>query len=102
MVQTAQTAISNARAKLNERLARWILMADDRIDGSRLPLTHEFLSLMLGVRRAGVTEALHALESEGLIRASRGEIIVRSRKGIERRAGDSYGIPEAEFRRLIG
>ncbi len=53
MVQTAQTAISNARAKLNERLARWILMADDRIDGSRLPLTHEFLSLMLGVRRAG-------------------------------------------------
>jgi CRP-like cAMP-binding protein len=102
MVQTAQTAISNARAKLNERLARWILMADDRIDGSRLPLTHEFLSLMLGVRRAGVTEALHALESEGLIRASRGEIIVRSRKGIERRAGGSYGIPEAEFRRLIG
>jgi CRP-like cAMP-binding protein len=102
MVQTAQTAISNARAKLNERLARWILMADDRIDGSRLPLTHEFLSLMLGVRRAGVTEALNALESEGLIRASRGEIIVRSRKGIERRAGGSYGIPEAEFRRLIG
>ena len=102
MLQTAQTAISNARAKLNERLARWILMADDRIDGSRLPLTHEFLSLMLGVRRAGVTEALHALESEGLIRASRGEIIVRSRKGIERRAGGSYGIPEAEFRRLIG
>jgi CRP-like cAMP-binding protein len=102
MVQTAQTAISNARAKLNERLARWILMADDRIDGNRLPLTHEFLSLMLGVRRAGVTEALHALESEGLIRASRGEIIVRSRKGIERRAGGSYGIPEAEFRRLIG
>jgi CRP-like cAMP-binding protein len=102
MVQTAQTAISNARAKLNERLARWILMADDRIDGSRLPLTHEFLSLMLGVRRAGVTEALHALESEGLIRASRGEIIVRSRKGIELRAGGSYGIPEAEFRRLIG
>ena len=102
MVQTAQTAICNARAKLNERLARWILMADDRIDGSRLPLTHEFLSLMLGVRRAGVTEALHALESEGLIRASRGEIIVRSRKGIERRAGGSYGIPEAEFRRLIG
>jgi len=102
MVQTAQTAISNARAKLNERLARWILMADDRIDGNRLPLTHEFLSLMLGVRRAGVTEALHALESEGLISASRGEIIVRSREGIERRAGGSYGIPEAEFRRLIG
>ncbi|HKB99597.1 MAG TPA: Crp/Fnr family transcriptional regulator, partial [Terriglobales bacterium] len=77
MVQTTHTAVSNARAKLNQRLARWILMADDRIEGNRLPLTHEFLSLMLGVRRAGVTEALHALESQGLISASRGEIIVR-------------------------
>jgi|SRR5271166_5681989 len=102
MVQTTHTAISNARVKLNERLARWILMADDRVDGNRLPLTHEFLSLMLGVRRAGVTEALHALESKRLIKASRGEIIIRNRKGIERRAGQSYGVPEAEFRRLIG
>jgi len=102
MVQTTHTAVSNARAKLNQRLARWILMADDRIEGNRLPLTHEFLSLMLGVRRAGVTEALHALESQGLISASRGEIIVRNRKGIERSAAGSYGVPEAEFRRLIG
>jgi CRP-like cAMP-binding protein len=102
MVQTTHTAISNARAKLDERLARWILMADDRVDGNRLPLTHEFLSLMLGVRRAGVTEALHALERQRLIKASRGEITIRDRKGIERRAGQSYGVPEAEFRRLIG
>jgi CRP-like cAMP-binding protein len=77
-------------------------MADDRVQGSSLPLTHEFLSLMLGVRRAGVTEALHALESRGLIRASRGMIIVRNRKGVERRAGGTYGVPEAEFSRLIG
>jgi CRP-like cAMP-binding protein len=102
MVQTTHTAISNARARLYERLARWILMADDRVDGNRLPLTHEFLSLMLGVRRAGVTEALHALQRHRLIKASRGEIIIRDRKGIERRAGQSYGVPEAEFRRLIG
>ena len=102
MVQTSHTAIANARAKIDARLARWILMADDRIDGDKLPLTHEFLSLMLGVRRAGVTVALHALERQGLIRASRGEIVVRNRRGIERRAGESYGVPEAEFRRLIG
>jgi CRP-like cAMP-binding protein len=102
MVQTAHTAISNARAKLDQRLARWILMADDRLDGNKLPLTHEFLSLMLGVRRAGVTEALQALERQGLIQASRGEITLRNRKAIERRAGASYGVPEAEFRRLIG
>jgi CRP-like cAMP-binding protein len=102
MTQTAHTAIANARAKLEERLARWILMADDRLDGKILPLTHEFLSLMLGVRRAGVTEALHALEAQNLIQPARGEIVVLNRKGIERKAGDSYGVPEAEYRRLIG
>ncbi len=102
MTQTAHTAIANARAKLEERLARWILMADDRLDGKSLPLTHEFLSLMLGVRRAGVTEALHALEAQSLIQPARGEIVVLNRKGIERRAGASYGVPEAEYRRLIG
>ena len=63
MVQTAHTAIANARAKLPERLARWILMAQDRIGGRRLTLTHEFLRLMLGVRRAGVTEALQDLDA---------------------------------------
>ena len=102
MVQTTHTAVANACAKLDQRLARWILMADDRVDGNSLPLTHEFLSLMLGVRRAGVTEALHALESKGLIRSSRGAIVVRNRKGIERSAGGTYGVPEKELRRLMG
>jgi CRP-like cAMP-binding protein len=102
MVQTAHTAITNARAKLDARLARWILMAHDRVRDNTLPLTHEFLSLMLGVRRAGVTEALHSLQSQELIRSGRGEIVVLNRKGIERTAGESYGTPEAEFRRLIG
>ena len=102
MVQTAHTAISNARAKIERRLARWILMAHDRVDGDSLPLTHEFLSLMLGVRRAGVTEALHALATEKLIRSARSEIVVLNRKGLERRAGGSYGVPEAELRRLLG
>ena len=58
--------------------------------------------VMLGVRRAGVTEALHALESKGLIRSSRGAIVVRNRKGIERSAGGTYGVPEKELRRLVG
>ena len=101
-VQTAHTAVANARAKLEQRLARWILMAHDRIDGNTVPLTHEFLALMLGVRRAGVTEALNALESQRLIESSRGRVVVRDRKGIERRAGESYGVPEAEYRRLLG
>lgn len=102
MIQTAHTAIANARSKLDQRLARWILMAHDRLEGDSLPLTHEFLSLMLGVRRAGVTEALHALQAEKLIRSARGAIIVLDRKGLVRRAGASYGVPEAELRRLLG
>jgi CRP-like cAMP-binding protein len=102
MVQTAHTAIANARAKLDQRLARWLLMAHDRLDGNTVPLTHEFLALMLGVRRADVTEALHALESQKLIESTRGQVVVRDRKGIERRAGVCYGVPEAEYRRLIG
>jgi CRP-like cAMP-binding protein len=102
MVQTAHTAIANARAKLDERLSRWILMAHDRMANNTLALTHEFLALMLGVRRAGVTEALHSLTSQNLIETGRGHVVVRDRKGIERIAGDSYGSPEKEYRRLIG
>jgi hypothetical protein len=57
---------------------------------------------MLGVRRAGVTEALNALETEAMISCARGQIVVRDRKRIERKAGESYGVPEAEYRRLLG
>lgn len=101
MVQTAHTAIANARAKLPERLARWILMAQDRIDGDVLALTHDFLALMLGVRRAGVTETLRSLQEKRLIKTKRGIIIVLNRAGLERMAGDYYGSPEQEYRRLI-
>ena len=101
-VQTTHTAICNGQSRLDARLARWLLMAHDRIDGDTLPLTHEFLSLMLGVRRPGVTEALHALREQGLISYGRGLITVEDRKGMERRAGTAYGTPEAEYRRLIG
>jgi CRP-like cAMP-binding protein len=101
MTQTAHTAIANGRAKLEERLARWLLMAHDRLDGNELPLTHEFLSLMLAVRRAGVTTAVHSLESEGLIRSQRGKITILDREGIEKIAGAYYGTPEAEWQRLM-
>ena len=101
-VQTAHTAICNAHFKLDVRLARWLLMAHDRIGEDTLPLTHQFLSLMLGVRRPGVTEALHALRKQGLISYARGQISVEDRKGMERKAGAAYGVPEAEYRRLIG
>ena len=101
-VQTTHTAVSNAQSRLDVRLARWLLMAHDRIGDDTLPLTHEFLSLMLGVRRAGVTETLHVLRERGLISYGRGQIGVKDRKGLERAAGEAYGVPEAEYRRLIG
>ena len=101
-VQTTHTAISNAQSRIDIRLARWLLMAHDRIGDDTLPLTHEFLSLMLAVRRPGVTDALNALRKQGLISYQRGEITMKDRKGLERIAGESYGTPEAEYRRLIG
>ena len=101
-VQTTHTAICNVQSRLDVRLARWLLMAHDRIEEDTLPLTHEFLSIMLGVRRPGVTEALQALRKRGSISYGRGQIAVQDRKGLERTAGEAYGTPEAEYRRLIG
>ena len=65
--QTTETALANGRGKIEERLARWLLMAHDRVDGDELKLTHEFLAVMLGVRRSGITTALQELERKGLI-----------------------------------
>jgi CRP-like cAMP-binding protein len=90
MNQTAATAFSNGTAKLEERLARWLLMAHDRLDGDEVPLTHEFLSLMLGVRRAGVTVALNHLERTAVIRMSRSKIVVVDRDGLIASANGAY------------
>jgi CRP-like cAMP-binding protein len=100
-IQVAATAAANGESVLGERLARWLLMCHDRIDGDELPLTHEFLSLMLAVRRASVTEAIHLLEGAGIIRAKRGFISIRDRERLEETAGNSYGVPEAEYEKLF-
>lgn len=100
MIQIAATALADGRYDIEQRLARWILMCQDRL-GDELPLTHDFLSVMLGVRRPSVTDALHKLEGNRAIRAERALITVRDRAVLEETAGDSYGIPEAEYRRLI-
>ena len=100
-IQTAHTALANGRAKLEERLARWLLMAHDRLDSDEVPLTHEFLAVMLGVRRAGVTVALHSFEARGMITTRRGQLTLINRAAIEQVAGSFYGIPEAELKRLM-
>ncbi len=101
-VQTIFTGLSNAIHMVDERLARWILMCHDRIDGDEIALTHEFLSLMLAVRRPSVTTALHNLEGNRFIYANRGHVTVRDRARLEEFAKDSYGKPEAEYTRLFG
>jgi CRP-like cAMP-binding protein len=102
LIQVGQTAVSNARCSIEMRLARWLLMAHDRVDGEDVPLTHEYLSIMLAVRRSSVTVAIHELEGRGFIRGRRGSILMRDRAKLEAYAGDIYGIPEATFQRLIG
>jgi len=102
MTQTAQTALANGRARLEERLCRWLLMCHDRADGDAFLMTHELLSVMLGVRRAGVTVAVHRLASKGLIRATRGRFVIMDRAGLEDIANGSYGLSEAEYKRLLG
>ena len=101
-VQTTYTALSNSHHGIEERLARWLLMCHDRTDGDEMSLTHEFLALMLDVRRPSVTTALHTLEGLHLIRASRGRVTVLDRQELEEFARDAYGIPEVEYARLVG
>jgi CRP-like cAMP-binding protein len=101
-VQVAHTALSHGAYPICARLARWLLMCHDRLDGNELHLVHEFLALMLGVRRSGVTEQIHVLEGLHAIKATRGRITILDRSKLLEAAGDCYGIPEAEYERLIG
>ena len=100
-VQTSATAFANAEHTVEMRLARWLLMCHDRVDGDDIALTHEFLAMMLGVRRPGLTTTIHILEGNGLIRAVRKLITVRNREGLEKLADNAYGMPEAEYARLM-
>lgn len=82
--------MANGCHKIEERLARWLLMAHDRIDGDELALTHEFLARMLGVRRPGVSVAVSSLQKSGLIRAQRGGILIIDRSGLEDSSNGGY------------
>jgi len=101
VTQLGRTISSNLNDRLERRLARWLLMNHDRLDGDEIALTHEQLGVMLGVRRATVTDTLHILEGEHLIRSMRGRIIIRDRPGLVDFAGDAYGAAEAAYSRLI-
>jgi CRP-like cAMP-binding protein len=97
----AQTAACNRLHTIEQRCARWFLMALDRLDGDVLPMTHEFLASMLGVRRAGITETAGELQRAGLIRNGRGAVTVVDRPGLEAAACECYGLDHARLMRLL-
>lgn len=98
----SQSAACNRLHHLEARLCRWLLMSSDGVGSTELPLTQEFLATMLGVRRAGVTEAASQLQSKGLIRYQRGYIQIIDTKSLETAACECYGVVKAEYDRLFG
>jgi CRP-like cAMP-binding protein len=96
LTQVSQSALCNRFHLVNARLARWLLMTTDRLGVEEFPLTQEFLSTMLGVRREGVSKAAGALQTARLIRYSRGMITLLDRRGLEAKSCDCYAIIKAE------
>ena len=80
MVQNSQLALCNARHELEARVSRWLLLTRDRLDHDVIPITHDLLSMMLGVRRAGISEALAKLESAAAVRRLRGAVEIADRE----------------------
>jgi CRP-like cAMP-binding protein len=101
-VVASQSAACNRRHVVNERLARWLLMSSDGVASQHLALTQEFLSTMLGVRRSGVTEAAIRLQSQGLIRYTRGSVEILDRESLEQSACECYRMVKDEYDRLLG
>jgi CRP-like cAMP-binding protein len=102
VVQASQAAACNARHEVAKRLARWLLLTHDRVDGNDLPVTQEFLSLMLGVRRSGVSIAANTLQAGGLIEQARGRIRVLDRAGLEAASCKCYGIVQRSRELILG
>jgi CRP-like cAMP-binding protein len=101
LTQVAQCSACNRHHSIAERCARWLLQTHDRVKGNEFPLTHDFLGLMLGVRRASVTETATALQDRDLIRYRRGMITVLDRAGLEKASCDCYRLIVREFDRLL-
>ncbi len=100
LTQTAQTAACNRVHELEERLARWLLMCQDRMQSDRISMTHEFLAMMLGTRRSTVTVAAGMLHKAGLIEYSRGNVTILNRPGLEEVACECYSVIHDEYVRL--
>jgi CRP-like cAMP-binding protein len=100
--QTAQSVACNRRHDIARRCARWILMTGDRVGAPEFPLTHQLLAIMLGVRRASVTEALGELQRAGLITARRGLIMILDRARLEAMSCECYAVVQRRYDQLLG
>ena len=100
--QVAQSAACNHYHSLQQRCCRWLLMTHDRMHSDEFLLTQEFLAMMLGVQRTGVTAAAGALQRAGLIRYKRGNVTILDRRGLLHRSCECYGVSKREFDRLLG
>lgn len=101
-VFVSQSAACNRVHTISQRCARWLLLTQDRVETEQFPLTQEFLSQMLGVRRAGVSEVASEFQEAGIIRYNRGTISVLDREGLEARSCECYRIVRDEFERSVG
>jgi len=99
--QVMQGMACNGLHSVVQRCCRWLLTTQDRVGSQELNITHEFLAQMLGVRRASVTEVLRPLQNDGLIRASRGKVVILDHKRLTDASCECYGIIRSEYRRLL-
>jgi CRP-like cAMP-binding protein len=102
MNQISQTAACNSFHSVEQRCCRWVLMTQDRVESDSFPLTHEFLAIMLGVRRASVSEVAATLQKSGLIDYHRGQMTIRDRHGLEAACCECYESTKQEYKRLLG
>lgn len=101
MTQISQTAVCNRLHSVEQQLCRWLLLSHDRLDSDKLVMTHDLISNMLGVRREGVTLAAQKLAERGLIKNTRGTIIVIDRQGLEEAVCECYEVVNHEYNRLL-
>ena len=100
--QVAQSAACNHFHSIEQRCCRWMLMTHDRMQSDQFLLTQEFLAMMLGVQRTGVSAAAGSLQKAGLIRYKRGNVTIIDRRGLLQRSCECYGVSKREFDRLLG
>ncbi len=100
--QVAQSAACNQFHTLQQRCCRWLLMTHDRMQSDEFLLTQEFLAMMLGVQRTGVTKAARALKRKDLIEYRRGAVTILDRRGLKQLSCECYGVSKREFDRLLG